>query len=259
MTSLKKFLIASIVYIHTSVFAISISADFEANQELVTLNSRVNIKPAFSDNTTQKIKYLPLNPEIDRSFHVESASLAVHGLYPYSDKIGIYARVGASHPLGMTETQDKYLFAQGSLLADIHTSPFIALGGQYLTQSGSIIEAGFQYKYMKFDLSTQSDGGLFNGWPSTTATGIGANNVGFNLKIGLPFAEKFMIYSSAQLSAEWLSSELPFDPKLTIDQTSSLQEYPVGTNPKVGNLVGREVNFLIDYISLGIRFNITNI
>ncbi|MEC7030798.1 MAG: hypothetical protein VXW87_03965 [Pseudomonadota bacterium] len=255
MPSTRNLMVASIVFIHPIVHAVTLSANLEANEQNAQMHALTMFTPEYSKDSSKIVEYAALAWQINPKFSVESVSASVQGSYAYSEILGFFGTIGATSYL-----EDSYLFAQGSLLIEPHISPFISAGGYYLAQNGAKVELGAMYTRFTTDITTKSNGALFNNFPEIKHNDMGFNSVNLGVNISIPVFSKFHVYAGMHFGPDMLLSEAPILANVKHVDRSVLTKRPDNPqNVELGNLYGRNIGFSFNRLTLGTRFDITDI
>ncbi|MCP8352012.1 hypothetical protein [Candidatus Synchoanobacter obligatus] len=250
MLSTKSLGITTIVISSFFTQAITISANIAGGTEHVTLEHRVAFKPRY---TTETAKYATIYGKIlpNHSQHVASAD--VRGEYQYSDNMGFYGAIGAVMPV-----ESEHTISQGSFQIQHHVRPTLQVGGYYKIQSGSYIEAGANLSRLPFDLKTTQSGGVFPSFDIET-NDLASYTLNANIGLSLPISESLLTTLSFGYGLGFQDTALPVASDISINNVTLLVEPTDTTNPKLGNLMSGKTALTLNRISIGVRYNITDI
>ena len=251
MSPTRNLMIATIIFSQVLSNAITISTNLQAENQLINIDAYSYMIPVHVEDQSV---IGATRMEMSHPFLLQAVGASLHAKYAYSELFSIYGELGANFP-----TEKEKLFAQGSLLIQPYISPTLSIGASYETQSGSMLEIGANLTHFMFDLQNKSDGGLFNGYPESLETDLSANMVDISIGISIPVVNKFSAFINMHYGMDIFETELPIDNNIPVRDRSALLEYQGNTTPRLGNLFDENMKFTCTKVSIGTRFNVTEV
>lgn len=247
-----KSVIIAAIFSQALLHAVTVSTNLQTENQLINMNAYSYMIPVHTNAENRTIGATRM--EINHRIPLQSVSANVHAKYVYSDLFSFYGAVGALYPL-----DDNQLFAQGSLLITPYLAPTLEIGALYETQSGSSIELGASITRMPFDLESQVDGGLFNGYPAQKETNLNANLIGVNFGVTVPLANKFSAFVNMHYGFDLMDTELNITSIEQKNRSVMLDYDNANPAPSLGQMLDQKLRFTCTKVSVGTRFNVTEI